>query len=36
MDEIRETLALAMMSAAGKVRNFVTDTVEDLELKRKE
>ncbi|RJP21822.1 MAG: hypothetical protein C4520_09200 [Candidatus Abyssobacteria bacterium SURF_5] len=29
-------MAMAMMAATGKVRNFLTDTIEGLELKRKE
>jgi alkylhydroperoxidase/carboxymuconolactone decarboxylase family protein YurZ len=34
-DEIRETMAMAMMAAGGKVRVFLTETIEGLELKRK-
>jgi hypothetical protein len=29
-------MVYAMMAAAGKVRSFLTETIEDLELKRKE
>ncbi|MBE0477444.1 MAG: hypothetical protein IBX62_10135 [Coriobacteriia bacterium] len=36
IDEIRETIALAIEVGSGRLRNFVTDTLEEITLEMRE